>query len=693
MITDKLIAACQEGDTRSLMQLLFSEHDLTQTELIKLVNIADTYQHLLLKKILQCYTRTGQISDAGQSDIACAMVFYLITKNKDLVNYPHLVKHLSVKYVEGFIELAASLGQREAVALLLSHAAPRHLPHVRTATYWASQCRSEDAVKQVSPTAFHYAVALEQLGKDRCTKGFDFLKALSSDEALKLYQEEGEQQAEIQGLNKKQMQKYEALSTRNLNRIIHCPMKTEDTPVVMSKIFEDCNWVAMYFCALFGNKKGINFNSIPAQLIEFLIVIGIADLREILVNSPASLELPFLKIPGITYSLLIHGLKNTGLVTQAERIFYKTLFSNYAAIVAEQFQQAFKSIHKITLDLSISSEPYAAIRLNNNIALSSYAQWVVSITRFGIPVTTDSVQYDFKANNFCWDLVISYCNTAEQRALWQASRFIQAKLTRFIPNNAWLAVNKESLAFWKLFGSKPLILIDLHQHIEQFQEQLKVVGNKLAKLEKSKLRSQWYHDHAKDLHLKLMGSVLGVYALSFFSCLIYFDVRKNALNEITNPLKTTLFKVSRAQVSCYDDLIRNHYFGSSSSFYCDANDSSLWHEGFMGGLITIIALLAVIIGWKIIDKYAEPFTEDAQIGEQKTQENEISESLVYLRISVGTDTYFGLQADSDFGFARTLIPELTGQLYQVSLVLSAKILHVVKLLFSFSARNHLLIPV
>jgi hypothetical protein len=64
-----------------------------------------------------------------------------------------------------------------------------------------------------------------------------------------------------------------------------------------------------------------------------------------------------------------------------------------------------------------------------------------------------------------------------------------------------------------------------------------------------------------------------------------------------------------------------------------------------------------------------------------------------LRISVGTDTYFGLQADSDFGFARTLIPELTGQLYQVSLVLSAKILHVVKLLFSFSARNHLLIPV
>jgi hypothetical protein len=71
----------------------------------------------------------------------------------------------------------------------------------------------------------------------------------------------------------------------------------------------------------------------------------------------------------------------------------------------------------------------------------------------------------------------------------------------------------------------------------------------------------------------------------------------------------------------------------------------------------------------------------------------LDERYMQLRISVGTDTYFGLQADSDFGFARTLIPELTGQLYQVSLVLSAKILHVVKLLFSFSARNHLLIPV
>ena len=58
-------------------------------------------------------------------------------------------------------------------------------------------------------------------------------------------------------------------------------------------------------------------------------------------------------------------------------------------------------------------------------------------------------------------------------------------------------------------------------------------------------------------------------------------------------------------------------------------------------------------------------------------------------ISVGTNACFGLKANGGFGFARTLIPESVERLYQISLALSVKILHFVKLLFAFSARSPL----
>jgi hypothetical protein len=571
MLSTKLLTACRRGDLSSFMPLLFASSPFTRAELTELIGITATYQHPLIKKILECYAGISNVPNSDQAHIASAMVFYLMTHNKNLADYPQLLKPLSSECKAGFIELAVHLKKYDALSLL-SQVTPRHLPHVRTATYWAArnEC-SEEIIKQVSPTPTHYAVALEQLENDKYTAAYDFLKAQSSAEAIKIYQADGEEQKqEEQDLSARQIRKYEALSSADKIMFQNHPFATMDYIIIL-KILAKYNWVALHSFYLFKTKE-FNFSSavldnttkvekdVTPELFELCMIAGATDLLKLLVYAQnLSLISSYWSMPGITYSLLARGLSSNYKVTKADRMLFASLYTQNASCVVAQLQQAFQDLYNTHLDLSLLPDPSPRVRLDNSISLSSYAQLVISAARFGIPMAPNKYEYDFRANDCHWNLFIPFCNTIDHRILRQVSKFTQEKIKEFVPTAAWIKGNKNLLAAWALFSSQSFE--DLNKRVAELQKQLKVTEKKLAKLEGDKLRSgraiswrqpsSWFNTYRPISLAGIIGTPT-FYFLSYGAGILYIRSEIQAVKKKSDLLAANDFNVNGTQHSCLD---------------------------------------------------------------------------------------------------------------------------------------------